>query len=114
MIRILMGALVFAILYAIIIAIIRLMTNGQSRRIAHAVKQGAQSIYDSSRERISEEKPMDASERALYTRVGSEVASKSYDPALFAKAFSEAEGNEQKTKAIYIRSRVNELRQQRK
>lgn len=94
--------------------IIVFFTSGQPRRIANVVKQGAQSSYGAIKEHVSGESPMDDGNKEFYTKAGSEIASKTYDQALFTKAFSESAGDENKAKALYIRYRVNELRQQHK
>ena len=94
--------------------IIVFFTSGQPRRIARAVKQGTQSSYGAVTEHFSGESPMDERDRGFYTKAGSEVASKNYDQALFTKAFSESDGDENKAKALYIRYRFNEMRQHRK
>ena len=38
----------------------------------------------------------------LYTKAASEIVKKSYDPALYAKAFSESGGDENRTQALFI------------
>ena len=114
MIEIIIGSFGLAIFAAIIIAIIKFFVTGQPRRIANAVKRGAQSSCGVIKEHVSGEKPLADQDREFYTKAGSEIATKSYDQALFTKAFSESDGDENKAKAIYIRYRVAELRHKRK
>ena len=38
----------------------------------------------------------------LYTKAASEIVKKSYDPALYAKAFSESGGDENRTQTLFI------------
>ncbi|MDD5483946.1 MAG: ankyrin repeat domain-containing protein [Kiritimatiellae bacterium] len=107
-------ALFLTPLVAFIGLIIVFFTSGQPRRIGRAVKRGVQSSYGAVADYFPGESPIDDQNRELYTRAGSEIASKTYDQALFTKAFSDADGDENKAKAFYIRYRVIELRQQRK
>jgi hypothetical protein len=106
-------ALFLTPLVAFIGLIIVFFTSGQPRRITRAVKQGVQSSYDAITEHSSSKTPMNEQDRELYVKAGSEIASKTYDQALFTKAFSEANGDENKAQALYIRYRVNELRARR-
>lgn len=56
--------------------------------------------------------PMNEHEKSFYTQAAQEVVTKRYETALMAKAYSDAEGDENKTSALYIRYRVVELREQ--
>jgi hypothetical protein len=47
--------------------------------------------------------------RTYYERALGEIVRKECDKAIFAKAFSDAAGDEEKTKALYIRHRVKDL-----
>ena len=58
------------------------------------------------------EHSMDEDEKLFYTKAAREAAERKYEPALFAKAYSDSEGDENKTIALYIRYRVVELREQ--
>ena len=58
----------------------------------------------------SESDSMDKFEESLYEQAAMEVASKTMRPALAAKAFAEADGDEQKSMARYIKLRVPQLR----
>lgn len=51
-------------------------------------------------------------EQMLYAEAAEEVAARRFHPALIAKALAEADGNNQKTIARYIKLRVNHLRQE--
>jgi hypothetical protein len=52
---------------------------------------------------------MDAYEEKLYEAVALEVAEKRMKPGLYAKAFSDAMGDKDRTLAIYIKLRVEDL-----
>jgi hypothetical protein len=52
---------------------------------------------------------MNRLEERLYEIAAQEVATKKFMPALMAKAFSDADGDEKKTIARYIRLRVRDL-----
>lgn len=60
----------------------------------------------------SESNSMDEFEESLYEQAAMEVASKTMRPAIAAKAFSEADGDEQKSTARYIKLRVAQLRKE--
>jgi len=55
---------------------------------------------------------MSRAEEEIYEGVALEIASKHMRPGVFAKAFSEAEGDESKAIAIYIEYRVAQIRQE--
>ena len=55
---------------------------------------------------------MDELEESLYKQVAMEVASKTMQTAIAAKAFSEADGDEKKATARYIKLRVAQLRKE--
>jgi hypothetical protein len=50
-------------------------------------------------------------EKKFYEIAGQEIASKQMVTAIFAKAFSDAEGDEKKSLALYIKLRVEDLQQ---
>lgn len=52
---------------------------------------------------------MSNTEETLYAIAAHEVASRTLRPGLFAKAFSESNGDEKRALAIYIKLRVKEL-----
>ena len=52
---------------------------------------------------------MTPEEKAWYTRAAQEIAEKSMDPGVYAKAFAVAEGNKDRALALYIQYRVEEL-----
>src|SRR5688572_21406805 len=53
---------------------------------------------------------MDALEEQLYAIAGQEVASRNMSPGLMAKALADADGDERKAAAGYIKLRVEQLR----
>jgi len=53
---------------------------------------------------------VDPIEEQLYAIAGQEVASRNMSPGLMAKALSDAEGDERKAAATYIKLRVEQLR----
>jgi hypothetical protein len=55
---------------------------------------------------------MDELEEKLYEIAGGELASKDVNRGIWSKAFSEALGEEAKTRAIYIKLRVDALRRE--
>jgi hypothetical protein len=54
--------------------------------------------------------PSSEAEEAVYELVAREIGSKSMSPGLFAKAFSEAGGDEAKAIAIYIKYHVAQIK----
>lgn len=56
---------------------------------------------------------MDKQEEQFYEIVGREVATKQFVPGLVAKAYADAEGDQKKTIALYIRLRVQQLAKER-
>ncbi|HBA83293.1 MAG TPA: hypothetical protein DCZ95_04280 [Verrucomicrobia bacterium] len=56
---------------------------------------------------------MNAQEEQLYEQAASEVLNKSAVPGLMSKAYSDANGDKDKTIAKYIRLRVKQLRTER-
>ena len=46
----------------------------------------------------------------VYAKVAEEIASKNMWPGLWAKAFAQADGNEQQAKAIYIKLRASQIK----
>ena len=57
-------------------------------------------------------KPISPAEEAIYELVAGEIASERMSPGLFAKAFSDAEGDQGKAIAICIGYRVAQLREE--
>ena len=57
---------------------------------------------------------MDPIEEQLYAIAGQEVASRNMSPGLMAKALVDANGDERKAAATYIKLRVEQLRAERK
>ena len=57
---------------------------------------------------------MDPLEEQLYAIAGQEVASRNMSPGLMAKALADANGDEKKAAAAYIRLRVEQLRTESK
>ena len=55
---------------------------------------------------------MNEIEEKIYTIAAEEVAKKNFNPALFAKAFEEADGDDNKTIARYIKLRVEQLKEE--
>jgi hypothetical protein len=54
-------------------------------------------------------KPISQAEEAIYELVADEIRSKRLRPGLYAKAFSDAEGDEKKAIAVYIERRMAQL-----
>ena len=55
--------------------------------------------------------PVDSNDKTLYEKAWNELESSKVDKGTWARAFSDAEGDEQKAKALYVKMRVRAMRE---